>query len=161
MKKRISLVLALSFALAGVALAEKVHQKSEGEAAYAGDGGSALATKKIETKKVDGAEVARVTGATTQWGFVKYWLGIPTPAGHAVIRVRVLKTDEPTAKYALYIGDKGPLALTIPADAKNGDLVDIDIAVDIEKEWSGITLKKVSPDTLPGPWIDSFTVLVD
>lgn len=159
--KTTPLVLAVSFSLLGLALAEKVHQKMEGEAAYSGDGGSALANKKIETKTVEGDEVARVTGAMPQWGYVNYWLGIPAPAGSAVIRVKVLKTDEPVAKYGLYVGKKGPLFLEIPESAKAGEFVDVDVPVEIDDEWNVVVLKKASKDDLPGPWIDSISVLVD
>jgi len=160
MKLRNLFLLTASLAVAGLAHAEKIHQQLEGEAAFSGDGKNAVEVKKVETKEVGGDTVARVTGGMSQWGYVNYWLGIPTPAGSAIIRLRILPSEEPTARYALYVGKKGPIAIPMPDDAKAGEFVDVDVPIEMEDEWNAIVLKKTTKDDLPGPWIDSIKVLL-
>ena len=77
--KMIVTAIALSFAIFANA-EEEVHQKVQGE-------NSTKGKKHMEVKEVKGAEdgkVGRVKGSMSQWGFVSYWMGIPTP-GRVVV----------------------------------------------------------------------------
>lgn len=162
MKKHIlfasALLLACSFARA-----ETIHQRVDGSAAHKGDGGKAVAAGVVETKTFANVEAARVTAAMNQWGYVTYWMGLTTPPGAATVRVTIFNTGEPTATYGVYIsgGSKDPVGkLTLPAGAPKDAPVNIDIPVNLDKEWSGITIKKFSSDSLPGPWIQSVSVVL-
>lgn len=158
------LIASLFLLLVGLSVrAENVHQRLEGSAAHKGDGGRAVAAGVMEAKVVAGAEAARVTAAMNQWGYVTYWMGLSTPPGAATIRITVFNTGEPSAVYAVYIagGGKDPVGrITVPADAPKDAPVQIDIPVNQAKEWSGITIKKFSPDNLPSPWIQSVSVVL-
>lgn len=163
MKKRI--LSASAFLLAcSLAWAETVHQQLDGSAAHKGDGSKAVASGVMETKTTASTtEVARVTANMNQWGYVTYWMGLPTPPGASVVRITVFNTGEPTATYGVYIvgGSKDPVGkLTIPADAPKDAPVNIDVPVSLPKEWSGITIKKFSADSLPSPWIKSVSVVL-
>lgn len=162
--KKTLLISALLF-VSGLCLqAETVHQTSPGSAAYKGDGSNAVKSGLMETKTIKDAPVARVTGSLSQWGFVTYWMGLRTPPGASVIRVRVFNTGEPTSGYAVYIsgGSKDSLGkLDIPAGSPANSFVNIDIPVSLEKEWSGIVIKKTTKDELSGPWIESVSVLLN
>ncbi len=162
MKKQILFVSAFLLA-SSFALAETAYQHLDGSAANKGDGHKAVADGSMETKTFANTEVARVTGSMSQWGYVSYWMGLATPPGPAVVRVTVFNTGEPTATYGVYIvgGGKDPVGkLTIPADAAKNAPVNIDIPVNLPKEWSGITIKKFTPDKLPSPWIQSVSVVL-
>ena len=163
MKKQIILV-ASAFLLAGsLSWADTVHQRVSGSSAHKGDGSKAVVSGVMETKIAAKAEVARVTAAMNQWGYVNYWMGLKTPPGAAIIRVCVYNTGEPAADYAIYIAgaSKDPIGkLVIPRDAPLNSLVDVDVSVDLPQEWSGIILKKFSADTLPSPWIESVSVIL-
>lgn len=158
MKKSIITVIALFFAIFANA-GEEVHQKAQGEA-------PTKEKAKMEIKEVKGAEegkIARVKGDMNQWGFVSYWLGIPTPDGKSTIRFRIYNDGQPTSTYAVYInvdGQKFIKKIEIPADAKANSFVNIDIPVEADAEWSGIFLKKFEKSDKPSPWIDSISVLV-
>lgn len=163
MKTRTLIASLVLFLAALSARAETVHQRLEGSAAHKGDGGKAVTAGVMETKTFAGTEAARVTAAMNQWGYVTYWMGLTTPPGAAIIRITVFNTGEPSAVYAVYIsgGSKDPVGrITIPADAPKDAPVQIDIPVNLAKEWSGITIKKFSPDNLPGPWIQSVSVVL-
>ncbi|WP_194500020.1 hypothetical protein [Cerasicoccus arenae] len=142
----------------------QAYQKAEAESAYKGDGGSAKQDGQLEVKSVGDATVARVKDSMAQWGYVTYWMGLPTPAGESKIRFRVLKTEEPTARYIIYVksaeGQQMLGDLVVPADAANDSFVDVDMPVNFSSEWSGIIVKKASGDNLPSPWIDSVSVLL-
>ena len=162
--KKTLLVSALFFASAFCLQAETVHQTSPGAAAYKGDGSNAVKSGLMETKTIKDVAVARVTGSLSQWGFVTYWMGLRTPPGASVVRVRVFNTGEPAAGYAVYIsgGSKDSLGkLDIPAGSPANSFVNIDIPVSLEKEWSGIVIKKTTKDQLPGPWIESVSVVLN
>lgn len=162
MKKHILSVSALLLACS-LAWAETVHQSREGSSANKGDGSKAVASGVMETKTVAGVEMARVTAAMNQWGYVTYWMGLTTPPGAAVVRITVLNTGEPTASYGVYIvgGSKDPVGkITIPSDAAKDAPLNIDIPVNLPKEWSGITIKKFSADNLASPWIQSVSVVL-
>ncbi len=157
------LATCLLLASALLVQAETVHQTALGSAAYKGDGGNAVKGGLMETKTVKDVPVARVTPSMKQWGFVTYWMGLRTPAGDSTIRIRVLNTEETTADYAVYLsgGPNEPFGrLTIPAGTPADEFVDIDIPVSSDKEWSGIVLKKTTTESLPGPWIESVSVLL-
>ena len=154
------IVIALALSLAIFANAEEeVHQKIQGET-------PTKEKKHMEVKEVKGAEdgkVGRVKGSMNQWGFVSYWMGIPTPDGKSKIRIRVYNDGTPTASYAVYIsvdGQKFIKKIEIPADAKKNAFINIDIPVEADAEWSGIFLKKFEKNDKPSPWIDSISVLV-
>ncbi len=163
MTSRSLLVSAVLLLTCALTRAETVHQSLDGSAAHLGEGGKALAAGVLETRTIAHTEVARIGAAMNQWGFVTYWMGRPTPPGRAVIRVTVFNTGEKVALYSVYIAGAAntPLGnLTIPADAPKNRPVNIDIPVDQEKEWSGVILKKFSPDPLPGPWIQAVSVVL-
>jgi len=163
---KLSLIAAImtAFSLNTMAGAAEVHQKTEGENAYTSSGSSALDAGMVETLDVNGATVARVTGAMNQWGFVNYWIGIPAPAGKSTLRVRLYSSADASAKYLLYVSINGNQKmlkeLRVPAETAAGTFVDVDFAVDAEGEWSGIVLKKADTSTNPSPWIDSISVLL-
>jgi hypothetical protein len=99
-----------------------------------------------------------------QWGFVTCWFGLPAPEGKAVVRLRLYVDDQKTAHYSLYTvnkkGQSGIGALKIPADAKAGSFVTVDVPVDAKAEWSGLAIKKTEKSNLPGPWIDTVSVVL-
>jgi hypothetical protein len=162
MKKNL-LLIALLLAPFLCVQAQTIHQTAPGAAAYKGDGSNAVKSGLMEAKTIKDTALARVTSTMSQWGFVTYWMGMRTPPGDSTIRVRVLNTGEPTATYALYIsgGSKDSLGkLTIPAATPADTFVDIDIPVSLDKEWSGIVLKKTTSDAHPGPWIESVSVVL-
>lgn len=162
MKKHLLFASAL-FLACSFARAETVYQRVDGAAAHKGDGGNAATAGVVETKTFGNVEAARVTAAMNQWGYVTYWMGLTTPPGAATVRVTVFNTGEPTATYAVYIagGGKDPVGrIIIPAGAPKDAPVNIDIPVALDKEWSGITVKKFTPDSLPGPWIQSVSVVL-
>ncbi len=153
-----------SLILAGsLATAETVHQRLDGAAALKGDGGKAIDAGIMEAKTFGTEQAARVTASMNQWGYVTYWMGLTTPPGPAVVRVTAYNTGEATATYGIYIagGSKDPIGrLSIPADAPKNALVNIDLPVNLTKEWSGITVKKFTADPLPGLWIQSVSVIL-
>jgi hypothetical protein len=155
--KMIVTAIALSFAI--FANAEEVHQKIQGENPTKGK-------EHIQVKAIKGADsgkVGRVKGSLNQWGFVSYWMGIPTPDGKSIIRIRVYNDGNPTATYAVYIdvdGQKFIKKLEIPANAKKDAFVNIDIPVNVDAEWSGIFLKKFEKTDKPSPIIDTISVIV-
>jgi hypothetical protein len=158
-------IMALS--LASFVMAESVHQKVQGEVAFAPAGGSALEKNLIEVKSVPDAEegkVARVKSDMNQWGFVSYWFGIPSPAGKSVLRIRIYLDDQPFAEYAAYtINPKGQNMLEkikLPADAKPNTFVNVDLQVNADAEWSGVAIKKFEKTDKPGPWIDSISIVL-
>jgi hypothetical protein len=162
--KKTLLFSALILACALCVQAETVHQTAPGSAAYKGDGSNAVKSGAMETKTVKDTSLARVSGSMSQWGFVTYWMGLRTPPGSSVIRVRVFNTGETTASYAVYIsgGSKDAVGkLTVPAGTPADSFVDINIPVSLDKEWSGIVLKKTTSDALPGPWIESVSVVLN
>ncbi len=162
--KKTLLASALLFALCLPVSAETVHQTLKGTAAHKGDGSGAVESGLMETKVVDNAKVARVQGSMNQWGYVTYWKGQRTPPGAATVRIRVYNTGEPVAGYAVYVsgGPNEPYGkVSIPADAPANSFVDINIPVALAKESSGIILKKTTKDDLPGPWIDSVSVILE
>ncbi len=161
------LTLAILVAFCSVSLAETVHQTSSGDNLYTGDGGNAVEKGKMEAKKVDGCEaekIARITGKMSQWGFVTSWFGLPTPAGKAIIRIRMYVDDQPVAKYGLYIANKSGQKhiglLKIPADAKPNTFVSIDVPANATEEWSGLTIKKMDKSENPSPWLDTISVVL-
>ncbi len=162
--KKTLLVSSLFLASCLFASAATVHQTATGSSAYKGDGSSALESGLMESKVVENAKVARIKGDMSQWGYVTYWMGRRTPAGTATVRIRIYNTAEPVAGYALYLSG-GPNdaygQLTVPAGTAPDTFVDVDIPVALAKEWSGIVIKKTTKDALPGPWIESVTVLLD
>ncbi|MFA6962959.1 MAG: hypothetical protein WC205_19555 [Opitutaceae bacterium] len=162
--KKTLLVSALLFVSGLCIQAETVHQTAPGSAAYKGDGSNAVKSGLMETKTIKDISLARVAGSMNQWGYVTYWMGLRTPPGASVIRVRVFNTGEPTAGYAVYIsgGSKESLGmLDIPAGSPANSFINIDVPVSLEKEWSGIIIKKATKDQLPGPWIESISVLLN
>ncbi|HPO90802.1 MAG TPA: hypothetical protein P5105_03590 [Victivallales bacterium] len=158
MKKSTMYVIALLLAIFANA-GNQVHQKVQAE-------NPTNEKNKMEIKEVKGAEegkVARVKGSMNQWGFVSYWLGIPTPDGKSTIRLRVFHDGNSPAIFAVYInleGQKFIKKIEIPEDAENNTFVNIDIPVETDAEWSGIFLKKFEKSDKPSPWIDSITVLL-
>ncbi len=162
----ISLTLAAAL-LASASVSANVYQSTEAESAYRADGSSGSATQNnlLEIKEVDGATLARIKGSMTQWGYITYWMGLPTPAGASTIRFKVYNTGEPTGRYIIYIkDDSGQQQLgefVIPADAPKNEFVNVDFPVNKQNEWAGIIVKKASTDNLPSPWIDSVSVLVE
>lgn len=163
--KKISILPLAAALLAPFFARAQAYQTAEAESAYKGDGSAAKQDGQLEIKTLDGATIARVKNSMTQWGYVTYWMGLPTPAGSSKIRFRVYKTDEPIARYLIYVksteGQQMVGELTLPADAENDSFVTVDIPVDSTTEWSGIVVKKASADELPSPWIDTVSVLVD
>jgi hypothetical protein len=161
-------IAALAISIGSAAFAETVHQTVNADKLFTGDGGSAVAKGVMETKKVPGAEageVARVKGNMVQWGFVTAWFGVPTPAGKSVIRIRVYKeAGQKVAKYMLYIagqsGKSGFGELKIPDDAKDNTFVNIDIPINVNKEWNGLTIKKADKSDLPSLWIDTVSIVL-
>lgn len=143
--------------------AETVFQTVRGENASAPSGGTAVAKKLVETKAVDGVNMARVLGTTSQWGYISFWFGQTVPAGKVVIRFNVYVDDTATAQYGVYAHLKSGQTfldkLTIPADAKKNSIVAINIPVDQPEEWNGILLKKMESSDKPSPWIDSVSVI--
>ncbi len=162
--KKTLLASALVLSLCLPATAETVHQTLRGTAAYKGDGSDAVESGLMETKVVDNAKVARIKGSMNQWGYVTYWIGQRTPPGTATVRIRVYNTGEPVAGYSLYLSG-GPNdaygKVAIPDGAAANSFVDINIPVALAKEWSGIVLKKITKDELPGPWIESVSVILE
>ncbi len=164
MKRSLIMAGVLGVALSG--FAADVHQKTEGEGAYVG-GQNAVKAGKMEAKEVAEAsagQVARVPGSMNQWGFVSYWFGLPTPEGKSIIRFRVYVDETPTSTYGVYIagkfGQKFIAKLKVPADAKPGTFVDVDIPVSHDEEWSGVAFKKFEKNDNPSAWIDAVSTLV-
>lgn len=158
MKKTMLTLTAILFAIFANAEDEE-HQKIQGE-------NPTKEKKHMEVKEIKGAEdgkVGRVKGSMNQWGFISYWMGIPTPDGKSKIRIRVYNDGQPTATYAVYInvdGQKFIKKIEIPAGAKKNAFVNIDIPIEADAEWSGIFLKKFEKNDKPSPWIDSISVIV-
>jgi hypothetical protein len=167
MKIATPLILALTFLLVASpsAYSETVHQTVNGDSAYTPQGESAVAKKLVEVKDAsDGSKMAHVVGSLTQWGFVNYWFGLPAPAGNAVVRFKVFVDGNATATYNIYTnlksGQTFVAALAIPADAKKGDFVTVDVPVNSPEDWSGLTLKKADSSDKPSPWIDSISIVL-
>ncbi|MDR0534499.1 MAG: hypothetical protein LBH01_11150 [Verrucomicrobiales bacterium] len=145
--------------------AETLHQSLNGSDARTGDNGKAVEKKVMETKTTPDGEAARMVGSVNQWGFVNYWFGLPTPAGKAVVRLK-LYVDDPdlTNGYALYIKREGqdPLVsrFKLPADAKKDSSVIVDVPVDVPAEWNCVTLKKILANDKPSYWIESISVVL-
>ncbi|MDF3129495.1 hypothetical protein P0Y35_09845 [Kiritimatiellaeota bacterium B1221] len=157
-------LILLSGILAVPAFSEQVHQSASGDAAYTGSGKAALDVDQVEVKTVENKKVARITPGMSQWGFVTYWMGIPTPSGESIIRLKIWNSGEPAATYAVYFSSKGGQEglgkITIPENSKANSFVNIDFPVNSEREWSGIVLKKADKQELPGPWIESVQVIL-
>lgn len=167
MKTTNSIIAALALCLlaGGNAYSETIHQTLRGVDAFTGDGGKALDKKLMEAKDIpDNGKVARVVGSVPQWGYVNFWFGLPAPAGASTLRVKIYVDDSETANYALYIkkpsGDPLVEKLQIPSDAQANSFVTIDIPVDLEQEWNGLSLKKIAASDKPSPWIDSISVVL-
>ncbi|WP_309385905.1 hypothetical protein [Cerasicoccus frondis] len=164
MKKTLLIITSMFLIGTTLAMAE-VYQTVQGENAYLGDGRSANEAGKLDVKEVGGSTAARVKSNFARWGYINYWMGIPTPAGPSTIRFRVYKSSEPTAEYKVYIQTQSGHAyigdFVVPEVAAEGNYVDVDLPVSQDGEWSGIVLKKASKDELPSPWIDTVCVLVD
>jgi hypothetical protein len=171
-KACMGVVVTLALAMAAGAAPttnETVHQKLSGDQLHTGDGAKAIAKGVMEAKKVNGAEsdggqVARFKGDMPQWGFVTAWFGVPAPAGKSVVRLRVYVDDQKTARCMLYTRDKsgqsGIGVLKVPADAKPNTFVSVDVPVTAAGEWSGLTIKKADKSDLPGPWIDTVSIVL-
>lgn len=157
------LAVVLTVVSPGLLLAETVHQTAPASAAYKGDGSNAVKSGLMETKTIKDTALARVTGSMSQWGFVTYWMGLRTPPGTSIVRVRLFNSGETAASYGLYISG-GPNEsfgkLDILSGTPANSFVDIDIPVSLDKEWSGIVLKKTTSDNHPGPWIESVSVIL-
>ncbi len=168
MKMTLVAVAALALSFAGVAMAETVHQTVYGSKLHTGDGGNAVAKGQMEAKKVDGAasgDVARVKASMNQWGYVTAWFGLPVPQGKSIVRIRLYnEAGQKCAKYMLYIagqsGNTGFGELKIPADTKENTFVSIDVPISVNKEWNGLTIKKVDKSDLPSPWIDTVSIVL-
>ncbi|MFA4943922.1 MAG: hypothetical protein WC789_04395 [Lentisphaeria bacterium] len=161
------MVAAVVVFLGGVALAGRVHQSLPGDKLYTGDGGNAVAKGQMETSKVEGAEsgqVARIKGNLPQWGYVTCWFGIPAPQGSSLVRLRIYVDGQKPAKCFLYTSGKDGQNLVgelkVPADAKAGIFVAVDVPVTAKEEWSGLIIKKAEKSDLPGPWIDTVSVVL-
>jgi hypothetical protein len=163
MIKKILLVASILTMTAGYSLAG-VHQSAAGPQAYVG-GDNAVTKGKAEVNTFGSSTCARVKSDMSQWGYVTYWMGIPTPSGNSIIRVRLYNDGEPSAKYAAYItadgGHKGVGSIVIPEGTPVGEFVDVDLDVYSDSEWSGIVLKKMTKDAEPSPWIESISVILD
>ena len=160
------LCLALSLATAPLLSAETVHQSIEAEDGQGGTGnGASRDNGSLEIQEVDGATLARVVPTFNQWAYVSYWIGIPTPAGKATVRLHVYNTEDITAKFVVYIkveeGQKMIGEIAVPPDAPKNAFVDINLPVELTEDWSGIILKKASKESDPGPWIDNIKVIVE
>ncbi len=154
----------LSLALAASAFGETVHQSAKGESAYSPDGGSAMQKGMLESKEAEGSKAVRLKGDVQQWNFVTFWFGSPAPAGKATIRFKVLADSQATADYGVYLvnsaGQSSLGELTVPANAKPGSFVEVDVQVDSQTEWSGVALKKTEQSGDPSPWIESVSVVL-
>ncbi|HBC88492.1 MAG TPA: hypothetical protein DCZ94_16205 [Lentisphaeria bacterium] len=166
MKMRSLAIIAAVFSFTMAAYSESVHQTLPGEAALLNAGKSAVEGKVVEVKTVAGAKnekLARITGTLSQWGFVSYWFGIPTPAGKSVIRFRIYVEGE-TAAFTVYLHTSSEQValdpIKIPSAAKQNTFVTVDIPVDSKNEWSGIAVKKTEKSDKPGPWIESVSVVL-
>jgi hypothetical protein len=149
----------------GIALAETVFQTVKAGDLFTADGGNAVDKKQVEVQKVDGADggqVARIKGDMVQWGFVNAWFGQPAPQGKSTVRVRLYVDGQKTAKYALYIHGKNDSVaeLKIPDDAKEKTFVSVDVPVDSDQAWSGLSIKKIETSDLPSPWIDTISIVL-
>jgi len=156
--------LALGFLLAGSLSAQTVHQTLKGEAAFGPSGGSAVKENLIEVKEIpEHGKVARVVGSAPVWGYVNYWFGIPAPEGHTVLKVDLYFDGNETAPFAFYIKREGgePVVkkLEIPADAKKDSIVTVEIPIDFDHEWNGVSMKKIAASDKPGPWIQNISVV--
>jgi hypothetical protein len=162
--KALSILLALSSATLSLSAADKVHQSVEAEESKTSGGEYAINVGVMETQEKEGATLARAVATAGQWSFVSYWIGIPAPAGKAIVRFRVYNTTEETAKYVMYIkteeSQKMIGELAVPADAPKSAFVDVDIPVEMDVEWSGIILKKAVADEVPSVWLDSISVIL-
>ncbi|WP_269542619.1 hypothetical protein [Cerasicoccus fimbriatus] len=154
----ISLLASLSIATANV------HQSASGSQAYSGSN-NAVTAEKMETESFDGNTCARVTASMPRWGYVTYWMGIPTPAGTSIIKFRLYNSGEETTTYSVYLDSNGkhePLGeLTIPADTPANSFVDVELSVYSDTKWSGITLKRTGESNGPSPWIQKVSVILD
>jgi hypothetical protein len=162
-----SIAAAAVLIVSGLAMAESVHQSVPANKLYTGDGGNAVSKGQMETKQVEGADggqVARIKGDMKQWGFVNCWFGLPAPEGKSVARLRIYVDSQKTAKFMLYIRTKDEQTsigeLKIPADAKEGTFVNVDVPVDSKTEWSGLVIKKADTSDLPSPWIDTASIVL-
>lgn len=162
MTKKILLVASILFTAVSFSVAG-VHQRADGSAAYS-NGKNALSSGKVEVKAFGGLECARVTSKMTQWGFVTYWMGIPTPTGSSVIRFKLYNAEGSTAKYLVYVryGEGADMVgkLAIPAGTAVGKYVTVDIPVESAGDWSGIVVKKADTSENPSPWIQSVSVVL-
>ena len=167
MKIKIAATVIASLSLVASAFAETSYQSAEGEAAYTPEGGNAIEKGLLEVKSVgeaSGGKVVRVKGDMQQWGFVSYWFGAQVPAGKATLRFRVYVDGQQASEFGVYIiaGSEQSQAgkLGVPADAKQGSFIDVDIPVDMKGEWSGVAVKKIEESSAPSPWIDSVSVIL-
>jgi len=154
-------------AMASGALAETCHQKAEGAEAYSPDGGKAAEKGLLEVKETPGSssgKVARTKENLPQWGFVSYWFGIPAPAGKATLRFRVYVDGQKASEFGIYAIAGGKQIqvgkLAIPADAKQGSFIDVDVPFEMSEEWSGVAFKKLEDAKASSPWIDSISVIL-
>ena len=167
MKIQLLSLAALTLCFATAASAETVHQKANGDKAFASAGVSALDKKLVEVKdeaKADDGKITRIVGSTPQWGFVSYWFGIAAPAGKSTIRFHIYVDADPIADFGVYrlspSGQEFLAKLKIPADAKPNTYVTVDVPVDAKEDWSGVALKKMVASDKPGPWIDTVSVVL-
>ncbi len=145
--------------------AESIFQSLDGAAAFAPDGGTALAKNLTETKVVpEGGTVARTLGSLPQWGYIAFWFGQPAPAGKVIVRFKVYVDDSDTAAFGIYTKSTSEQVLItkleIPADAKKNAYVTIDVPVDSKEDWSGLILKKMEASDKPSPWIASVSTVL-
>lgn len=146
---------------------ETIHQTIQGENATSSNGSTALSQNIIEVNDVasaDGGKVGRLKGSIKQWGFASYWFGIPAPAGNVTVRFKIYVDGTDTTTIGIYTnlksGQNFVTKLQIPADAKKGSFVTVDVPISATEEWSGLTLKKFTSDDKPGPWIDSISTVL-
>lgn len=166
--KRLAMTAMILMAVT-VLKAEKIHQKINGDAAVLQNQSSAVASGAMEVKEVkDGdrtVKVARPSGKVEQWGFVSYWMGLATPAGKAILRIRIFVDDDDPAHFSVYKisatgAHEGVKPIRIPDDAKTGSFISLDISLESAENWSGLALKKTEMTANPGPWIESITVVL-
>jgi len=166
MKIANSIIVALALGVAAItpAYSETVYQSVPGEDAVSPDGGKALDKKLIEVKSIpDNGNVARLLGSMVQWGYVNFWFGLSVPAGKVIIRFKVYVDDGATADYCAYIrtkdGQTNVGKLEIPATAAKNSFVVVDLPVEEQEEWNGLSLKKIDTSDKPSPWIGSVSII--
>ncbi len=139
---------------------DTVHQKLPAERAQ-------VKKDKVEFKKIEGSnspQVMRMTPDMGQWDMATYWMGLSTPEGKSIIRLRVYNDGGETATFALYRNSKEGHVLIkkieIPADAPKDAFINLDFPVESNTEWNGIIVKKFVKTAAPSIWIDEVSVLI-